>query len=57
MRDAVLSLTILFPPGSGLIVAPAHTLEPDTPRENVLAFVAAVAEADQRAAQGFPASA
>ena len=57
MRDAVLSLTALFPPGSGPIVAPALTLEPDTPLKNVLAVVDAVAEADPRTAPGFPASA
>jgi len=46
VRQAVLDLTGLFPPNSGLIVAPAHTLEADTPVENVLAFIEAVAEAD-----------
>lgn len=56
VRDSVLSLTALFPQGSGLIVAPAHTLEVDTPPENVLAFVDAVAEADWRAAEASPAS-
>lgn len=55
VRDAVLALTALFPQGSGLIVAPAHTLEVDTPPENVLAFVDAVAEADRRAADAHSA--
>lgn len=52
VRDAVLGLTSLFGPGTGLVVAPAHTLEPDTPAENVVAFLNAVAEADARAAEG-----
>jgi uroporphyrinogen decarboxylase len=49
VRAAVLALTGLFPPGSGLIVAPAHTLEPDTPPENVVAFVEAVEEVNRLA--------
>jgi uroporphyrinogen decarboxylase len=55
VRDAVLALTALFPQASGLIVAPAHTLEVDTPPENVLAFIDAVGEADQRVGKAFPA--
>lgn len=50
VRSAVLELARLLPPQSGLILAPAHTLERDTPPENVLAFVEAVAEADRLAA-------
>lgn len=52
VRQAVLDLTSLFGRGSGLIVAPAHTLEPDTPAENITAFLEAVAEADARAEAG-----
>lgn len=47
VKAAIAELTALFPPNSGLIVAPAHTLESDTPCANVLAFVQAVAEADR----------
>lgn len=50
VRAAVLRLTGLFGPGTGLIVAPAHTLEPDTPPANVVAFVEAVDEANRLAA-------
>ncbi len=51
VRAAVLAHTALFPPGSGAIVAPAHTLEADTPPENLTAFLDAVREADERAAR------
>jgi uroporphyrinogen decarboxylase len=47
VRKAVLDLAAAFPGRSGLIIAPAHTLEPDTPPENVTAFLEAVAEADE----------
>jgi len=49
VREAVLSTAALFPPGSGWIVAPAHTLEPDTPPQNLEAFLDAVEEADRLA--------
>ncbi len=50
VRAAVRRLTGLFGPGTGLIVAPAHTVEPDTPPENLTAFVQAVDEVNREAA-------
>jgi len=49
VQDAICDLTALFPNLSGLIVAPAHTLEADTSPENVTAFIEALNQVNQRA--------
>jgi uroporphyrinogen decarboxylase len=47
VKQAVFELTRLFGPNTGLIVAPAHTLEPDTPPESLTAFAEAVDEVNR----------
>lgn len=44
IKDTVRRLVATVGKGGGLLLAPTHTLEPDVPRENVEAFLAAVNE-------------